>query len=477
MLADMPAPPATLDRPLAIVDLETTGISAADEFITEIAIISWDGGRESSRWSTLVNPGVPIPTEIQWLTGITNEMVRDAPSFADIAHDVHQRLAGRVFVAHNARFDYSFLKSAFERCDMPFRAPILCTVRLSRALFPAVSGHGLDMLVARHNLATENRHRAMGDADAVSQFLSQMRRRFEVPDLEAACQRICRAPSLPARIDHAVIKGIEDRPGVYLFYGDNDLPIYIGKSKTLRTRIRAHFANDHASGSEQRLQQQTERIDVRYTVGELGALFLEARLIKQLMPAHNVQLRRRANLVALQIEGSLAARRIVAASDIDPRSMSDVYGPFSSRAAIRATLRALAREHNLCERVLGLERGSGPCFSRQLKKCLGACVEAEPLANHAERLRDALLPLAIPPWPFDGPVALRELDATGNRAALHICHHWCYLGEALDDVEADTLAATRSREFDLDLFRLIRSALAKRVEVLPLRAADAVSAA
>jgi len=162
----------------AFVDLETTGTSAAADRITEIGIvrveIREDGAPQVTEWSTLVDPETPIPPAIQVLTGITDAMVAAAPTFSTIAGDVSQMLAGCVFVAHNARFDYGFLKHAFARLERPFTARVLCTVRLSRRLFPDVDGHGLDALIARHSLSVTDRHRALGDARAIWSFVQRL---------------------------------------------------------------------------------------------------------------------------------------------------------------------------------------------------------------------------------------------------------------------------------------------------------------
>lgn len=160
-----------LDAPLAIVDLETTGGHPAHDRVTEIALIEVEGGEVTGEWSTLVNPGTAIPSGIQALTGITDAMVADAPRFGALAAQLHARLEGRVLVAHNARFDYGFLRHEFERAGLPFRADTLCTVKLSRRLYPGHARHNLDSVIRRHGIECRARHRAMGDADAVWQFL------------------------------------------------------------------------------------------------------------------------------------------------------------------------------------------------------------------------------------------------------------------------------------------------------------------
>src|SRR5581483_427864 len=165
---------------IAFVDLETTGTSAGSEAITEMGIVRvdapGDGAPRVREWSTLVQPGVPVPPEIQALTGISNAMVRDAPRFEAIASTVRAWLADALFVAHNARFDYAFLKHAFARIGERYRARVLCTVKLSRRLFPDAQGHGLDAVIARHGIACNERHRALGDARALWQFVQALYR-------------------------------------------------------------------------------------------------------------------------------------------------------------------------------------------------------------------------------------------------------------------------------------------------------------
>ena len=155
----------------AFIDVETTGMKPLADRVTEIAIIRFSANREPERWQSLINPGVAIPAEIQALTGITNAMVRDAPSFFAVRDEVRRLLEGSVFVAHNARFDYGFIKNEFRRQGEAFTADVLCTVRLSRRLYPDAEGHGLDAVIARHRLSGFDRHRAMGDTEATAAFV------------------------------------------------------------------------------------------------------------------------------------------------------------------------------------------------------------------------------------------------------------------------------------------------------------------
>jgi DNA polymerase-3 subunit epsilon len=194
---------------LAFVDLETTGATAASDRITEIGIVQVDedGVRE---WSSLVRPQRRIPAFIQRLTGITDDMVEDAPRFADLADEVAAKLHGYLFVAHNARFDHGFLKSEFGRMETAFDPPVLCTVRLSRRLYPQHARHGLDALIARHGLDVTSRHRALGDARLLWQFWQRIHTEFSaehvastIADLNAKRAPRRRKPAAAARIAEA----------------------------------------------------------------------------------------------------------------------------------------------------------------------------------------------------------------------------------------------------------------------------------
>jgi DNA polymerase III subunit epsilon len=461
----------------AFVDLETTGTRPEADRITEIGIVRVDdddaAGLRITEWSSLVDPEVPIPPAIQALTGITDAMVARAPSFSTIANDVRDLLAGCVFVAHNARFDYGFLKHAYARLERAFAARVLCTVRLSRRLFPEADGHGLDALIARHAIAVTERHRALGDARAIWSFVEGLYRRHSPEAVDIAIRRILRVPSLPPQLAPDAIDTLPEAPGIYLFYGDNPLPLYVGKSINLRERVAAHFSQDWRSETDLRLSREIRRIEHERTAGELGALLREAVLVKATMPAHNRTLRRKEEAgIARWRE---AAPGFVAASTIAPHALAGAYGPFASRASMRAALRALAAENRLCPRRLGLERGTGPCFARQLHRCDGACTGEESAQAHDARLAAALAPLAIPDWPVPGAACVREASADGERVDVHVFRDWCWLGTARDDAELAAIAGDRPRvTFDLDVTRLLlRRYRAGTLDLVPLPTACA----
>ncbi len=448
---------------LAFVDLETTGTVAAEDRVTEIGIVRVESGRVIDEWSTLVNPGRPIPPAIQALTGISDAMVAAAPVFARIAAEVRDRLQGAVFVAHNARFDYSFLKHEFLRTGAPFSARVLCTAKLSRRLQPEERRHHLDALVARHQLPAAMRHRALGDARLLWHLVTALHAKFAPERIRTEVQRILKVPSLPSQLPGDALESIPAAPGVYTFYGLNALPIYIGKSVNLRERVAEHFSSDYRSANDLRISSEIQRIECQETAGELGALLLEARLIRQQMPLHNRLYRRKLDLCALWVSDEARRPTVVPSSAVDDDGAPTLYGPFANRRSARATLRRLAAEHRLCWKLLGLERRSGPCFAYQVRKCGGACVGDESPVAHHQRLRAALAPHRFAPWPFRGAALVRENAPERGRAELQVFNRWRWLGSASDDAGVACLAAIDPLPpFDLDAYRILTGFLRRR---------------
>jgi len=449
-------------RPLAFVDLETTGATATSDRITEIGIIEVDEDGSVREWQQLVNPGTRIPPFIEQLTGISNELVAAAPAFADVADETLRRLGGRLFIAHNARFDYGFLKNEFKRLGVTFRAPVLCTVKLSRSLFPEHRRHNLDSLIERHNLTVGARHRALADAQLIRQFWQKIHVDRSSEEIEAALKAQNTRPSLPPHLDAGIVDELPDTPGVYLFYADNDLPLYVGKARDIRQRVLSHFSADHSSAREMNLAQQVRRIDWIETTGEIGALLKEAALVKQLQPSHNRQLRRNEDICTWTLvdEGNGWLRpELAAARNLDFASGASCYGLFKSAREAGEVLRALAAEHNLCDALLGLEKTTPgkPCFGYQIKRCRGACIGNEPFARHTLRLVGALARLKLVSWPFAGPALIREGDEA------HLIDAWRYLGTARSDEEIQALLDAGRPPFDRDTYKILAKHVAKMI--------------
>ena len=406
-----------------------------------------------------MNPGISIPPFIQSLTGIHNAMVADAPRFSEAVPRLLELLDGAVLVAHNVRFDHGFLKNEFERLQIDLRVKTLCTVRLSRKLYPQHRSHGLDAIMQRHGLHTAERHRALGDVEMVLAWLQQATQEFGLERLQAAAGELLGgASSLPSQLE-TPIKSIPDAPGVYLFYGEGPLPLYIGKSVKLRSRVMAHFQADHSAAKEMRIAQEIRTVQWRETAGELGALLLESRLVKEMQPVYNRQLRRQNSLCAWRLNPDPRARpllTLVSADDLDPSEFDSLYGPYRSKRQALDALRTLAAEHALCPQALGLEPGKGRCFAQQIGQCQGLCCGLETPERHHQRLQAALAAQRLQAWPFSGKVGIREHDPRTDRTDIHVFEHWCHLATVHDEAELEQALQTRAPlAFDLDTYRVL----------------------
>lgn len=444
--------------PLAFVDIETTGSHFERDRITEVGIKSLIDGQVDT-WESLINPQAFIPYNIQSLTGIRPDMVSQQPPFEELASEIARELEGKIFVAHNARFDYGFLKASFKRVGIDFKPKVLCTVKLSRLLFPQQVRHNLDTIISAHGLQISSRHRALGDADLLLQFWQVCEAKLGREALKAAVNQLIGNASLPSNIDKALVDTIPEKPGCYIFYGENKVPLYIGKSISLRSRVMGHFQGALTLRKEMKLSLQIRDIDWIETSGELGALILESRLIKERMPSMNIKLRRSKDLCAWKLElddSGLLTPHLVGHRELDPGVQDNLYGLFYSKREAHSYLKAIAKKHRLCEALLGLEKRieGKACFGYQVKQCGGACIGSSPIDLHNLQLKTVLDLFKVQVWPYSGPIAIKE---AGH---LHVINQWRYLGTAINEAELYELADSREGEFDLDIYKILKKALA-----------------
>jgi DNA polymerase III subunit epsilon len=443
---------------LAFVDIETTGSHFDRDRITEIGIktLSKDGIQV---WERLINPQTYIPQNIQRLTGISPQMVEGQASFEEIAQELKQELAGKIFIAHNARFDSGFIKASFKRIGIDFKPKVLCTVKLSRLLFPDQPRHNLDTIINTHNLEVSARHRALGDADLLLQFWRVCESQFGKERLNEAINQLIGNPSLPPNLDQNLIDSIPDGPGCYIFYGENKTPLYIGKSITLRSRVMGHFQGALTQRKEMKLSLQVRDIDWIETSGELGALILESRLIKERMPSMNIKLRRSKDLCGwslVQDQSGVLMPTLVTQHQLAPGLQDNLYGLFYSKREAHLYLKAIAKKYRLCEALLGLEKRveGKSCFGYQVKQCGGACINLTPITLHNLQLKTALELFKVQIWPYSGPIAIKD------GGEMIVIDKWCYLGTAINHEELSALKSDGDTEFDLDIYKIIKKALA-----------------
>jgi DNA polymerase-3 subunit epsilon len=277
----------------AVVDIETTGGNASGSRITEIAIIIHDGIQVLERYETLVNPQKEIPLPIFALTGINNEMVRDAPIFDDIADKVLEMLTGRIFVAHNVNFDHSFVRHELGRAGLKWTAKNkLCTVRAARKIKPGLPSYSLGNLCRSLGILLENRHRAGGDADATALLLCLLLQWDSGGIIDGMIKKTSQDQRLPPNLPPEDFEQLPEKPGVYYFYSREKKVVYVGKAKNLKKRVAQHFSGHKITPQRQNFLRDIYAISFELCATEFMALLLECCEIKTLWPVYNRALKK-----------------------------------------------------------------------------------------------------------------------------------------------------------------------------------------
>ncbi len=372
----------------AIVDIETTGSYAANNGITELAIVLHDGNKITERFETLVNPGTPIPKYVQALTGIRPEMLHDAPSFQDIAARVHEMLKDTVFVAHHVNFDYSFIKYQLEACGYELDTRKLCTVRLSRKVFPGLSGYSLGKLCRDLEIPIQNRHRAGGDADATVILFEKILSRDNLGAVRQMLHGKSREQYLPPNLPSDQIASLPYTPGVYYFHDQKGKVIYVGKAKNLRSRVCSHFSNNSPGQRKQEFLRNIYAVSWQECGTELMAFLLECVEIRRLWPIYNRSLKRFEQTYGLYVyEDQSGYLRLT----IEKKKQNlQAHYSFNGLAEGWQVLRKLVRQFELCPKLSFLQRGNEACLGLLDHSCHGACIQKESPADYNQRLSAAL---------------------------------------------------------------------------------------
>lgn len=271
----------------AIVDIETTGGHAYANGITEIAIVLYDGEKMEGRYHTLINPGIPVPGYITSLTGISNEMLYGEPAFEEVAENIFNLLRGRVFVAHNVNFDYSFIKYHLSQCGYELNEKKLCTVRLSRKLFPGYARYNLGAICRELEIRLDNAHRAFGDAAATTELFIRLLQADNKGHIRQMLKGKNKEQYLPPQVPAEQIEQLPSLPGVYYFHDSQGKIIYVGKAVSLSQRVRSHFSTNDGSKRKQDFLKHICSITYQVCGTELMALVLENIEIRRLWPKYN----------------------------------------------------------------------------------------------------------------------------------------------------------------------------------------------
>jgi len=372
----------------AIVDIETTGGYAANNAITEVAIVLHNGNREVKRYETLINPVITIPRYVQALTGITDEMVASAPHFDEIAPILHEWLQGNIFIAHNVNFDYSFLRHQLKACGLELDCKKLCTIRLSRKIFPGAPSYGLGKICNHLGIPIPNRHRAGGDVDATVLLFERILQAGGQEHIRTMLKGNSKEQYLPVNLPAEQVRELPELPGVYYFHDGKGKVIYVGKAKNLRHRVSSHFSNNKPGRQKQEFLKHIHSISHEVTGTELMAFLLECIEIRRLWPLYNRSLKRFEQTYGLYVfEDRNGYMRL--ALEKKKRQLQPLY-TFSLLVEGQALLWKLIREWRLCPKLCFIQKGEDTCEGIREQYCGGACEHKESPEEYNKRVEEAI---------------------------------------------------------------------------------------
>ncbi|HQV99163.1 MAG TPA: exonuclease domain-containing protein [Bacteroidia bacterium] len=372
----------------AIVDIETTGGNSIRNKITEIAIYIHDGEKIIDQFVSLVNPECPIAPFISNLTGITNEMVEDAPKFYEIAKDIVTLTDGAVFVAHNAQFDYGFIREEYKSLGYNYSRDYLCTVKLSRKVLPGFASYSLGNLCQNLGISIANRHRASGDALATVKLFEMILGRD--PDQEII-KTFTKNDYLhlrfPVGFDHKILDNIPEKPGVYYFHNEDGTTVYVGKSNNIRKRVLSHFSNKQSKKAIE-LRNSIKDISFEETGNELIALLLESEEIKKIQPVFNRMQKR--TTFNYGIFSTINEAGYITLFSAKVKNLDDALITAGSYDEAEMILQKIQNKNNLCQKLCGTKDIKHACFGYSVRMCNGACIGKESADEYNIRAQAAL---------------------------------------------------------------------------------------
>ena len=384
-------------RPVyAIVDIETTGGYAENHRVTEVAIIHHDGMQITNRFHTLINPGRRVPLFITGLTGITDEMVQAAPSFEDVAQDIFEQLKEKVFVAHNAHFDYSFLRKELEDAGIAWSTRKLCTVKLSRKIIPGLDSYSLGRLAESLGIVIQDRHRAGGDAEATAKIFDFLLKRDDAGVIAKALKKNSGDTTLPPNLSRKDFDSLPQKPGVYYFLDNHSTVIYVGKAINIKKRISGHFTGEAQEWNRSNIRNEIHQIRYELTGDELIALILEAQEIQSRWPKYNLAQKSRTEQWGIfeYYDRNGFRRFVVNAVGRNSRPLIS----FPNKSVAWSFLWTRVKEFSLCPKLSGLQTAKGSCYAHQSGTCRGACEGKENFAEYNTRAQvmvDSFAPVGV----------------------------------------------------------------------------------
>ncbi|MBM3443952.1 MAG: DNA polymerase III subunit epsilon [Bacteroidetes bacterium] len=375
----------------AIVDIETTGGNAGSGKMTEIAIIVSDGTTELDRFTTLINPMQPIPLFIEKLTGISDELVKNAPVFSEVADRIFELLRDKVFVAHNVNFDFSFVAHQLQQHGHTLSVRKLCTVRWSRKVFEQLDSYSLGNLCRSLSIPISDRHRAMGDAQATATLFHRLMERDQKGYVQQMLKKGSMDSYLPIHLSNTDVESMPNVPGIYYFHDKKGKIIYVGKAIRLRKRVTSHFSNNDVSKRKQELLRNVHRITYKACGNELMMSVMESLEIKKIWPEFNRSQKRFENRFG--ICSFLDQQGVLRLGIVKKKRNLQVHASFPLYADGIRLLNGISKEYKLCPRMCFIQKDQVECTTQTDSPCEGICVQEEQVEHYNKKVTNAILQL------------------------------------------------------------------------------------
>lgn len=337
----------------AITDIETTGGQPGGNSIIELGICFVKNGKVESKFHTLFNPGRAIPKFITGLTGITDDMVIDAPEFSDDAHRIFELFENSIFVAHNVNFDFAFIQKSFEAINIRWNPKRLCTIRMARKAFPGLRSYGLGALANHLGIIQSEAHRALSDAETAAEIFLRC---VDSIGTEATQQLIRKSDPemfLPPALQKDVYQNLPDLPGIYFMRDNKGKVLYIGKARKIKARVQQHFTRYLETSRAQKFLREVADIDYKLCGWDLVSGILEDAAIRKWMPRYNKAQRTIPTHIHVNAYRDKTGKERMGITE--GKRNTDAIKSFISHKGARNWMVNFCREFNISHRMAGLD--------------------------------------------------------------------------------------------------------------------------
>ena len=455
-----------------IVDIETTGNGIKGNKITEISIFKTDGNSVLDEFSSLVNPECEIPYFITGLTGIDNDMVRNAPTLKEIVPRIQEITRDCIFVAHSVNFDYHVIKNEFSAIGESFIRKKLCTVRLARRTFPGITSYSLGKLCSTLDIPITDRHRARGDAEATLVLFKKI---LAQPESDSLISHFLNARSqeatLPPGLSRATYERLPVKTGIYYFKNQKGEIIYVGKAKNIRKRVLGHFYD--RSDKEMRMCRETCAVDYELSGSEFVALLMESAAIKKHYPLYNRAQKKRTTpfgIFSYQDRNGIIHLAF--------EKLSKIHNPIAilrNATESRLFIEQLCLAYSLCPKFCHLQENVAHCSHFRLRSCQGVCRGEESVDEYNARVRSAIKITSASRENF----LIKERGRQSGEDAIVCIQDGCYLGygfvsrDQTISSQEDLMAHIIPQQHTIESQQLISSYLTRHPEkAVPLKTAE-----